>query len=336
MSVWSVSDVTQGIAGSLRKAAEATGAGFDYLVKTATRESNMDPTAKAKTSSAAGMFQFVEQTWLQTVKESGAKYGLRDEAAAIAKSANGRYSVADPRMRQKILALRHDTQTSALMAGEFTGNNKTQMTAALRRPPSEGELYAAHFLGAQGAIDLIRLASAAPEAKAADKFPDAAAANRSIFYNRGKARGAADVLAKIVNKHDVTAPDLPAETNSPLVAQGAASFFTNAAPTRVAAPPANGPVFHSMFATAQRPPVSASVQSMWADLTPPSAAEAVRKEQSASRKHADASPAPVVSKALAVGQAPAASKVSGVAKPPLDLSSFVTHGGAKNRGAGNI
>ena len=38
MSVWSVSDVTQGIAGSLRKAAEATGAGFDYLVKTAMRD----------------------------------------------------------------------------------------------------------------------------------------------------------------------------------------------------------------------------------------------------------------------------------------------------------
>jgi hypothetical protein len=335
MSVWSVSDVTQGIAGSLRKAAEATGAGFDYLVKTATRESNMDPTAKAKTSSAAGMFQFVEQTWLQTVKESGAKYGLKNEAAAITKSANGRYSVADPRMRQKILALRHDTQTSALMAGEFTENNKTRMTAALRRPPNEGELYAAHFLGAQGAIDLIRLASAAPDAKAADKFPDAAAANRAIFYNRGKARGAAEVLAKIVNKHDMTAPELPAEINSPLVAQGAASFFTNAAPTRVAAPAANGPVFHSMFSTAQRPPVSASVQSMWADLTPPSAAAVGRKEQSASRKDADVSAA-AVSKAVAASNAPAASRSSGVVKPPLDLSSFVTLGGAKNRGAGNI
>lgn len=315
MSSWSVSDVTQGIAGSLRKAANATGAGFDYLVKTAMRESSMDPTAKAKTSSAAGMFQFVEQTWLQTVKENGSKYGLKDEAAAITKSANGRYGVADPKMREKILALRYDTETAALMAGEFTGNNKTLMTAALRRPPSEGELYAAHFLGAQGAIDLIRLAGASPDAKAADKFPDAAAANRSIFYNRGKALGAADVLAKIVNKHDgASAPDLPAEISSPLIAQGAASFFTNAGPTRVQAPAANSPMFNSMFSTAQRPPVSSSVQSMWSDLAPPPPARSGK--------------AATISKIVA--------RNSDVVKPPLDLSSFVTPGGAKNRGAGNI
>ena len=311
MSVWSVSDVTQGLAGTLRKAAEATGAGFDYLVKTAMRESSMDPKAKAKTSSAAGMFQFVEQTWLQTVKDTGAKYGLKNEAAAITKSANGRYAVADPKMREKILALRHDTETSALMAGEFTENNKAKMTAALRRPPSEGELYAAHFLGAQGAIDLIRLASAAPNARAADKFPDAAAANRSIFYNRGKARSAAEVLAKIVNKHDTTAPGLPAETNAPLVAQGAASFFTNAAPTR-AAPAADGPVFHSMFSTAQRPPVSPHVQSLWADV----ATAQTRAAGKVATAHALVNGSEV--------------------KPPLDLSSFVTLGGARNRGAGNI
>lgn len=312
MSVWSVSDVTQGIAGTLRKAAEATGAGFDYLVKTAQRESSMNPTAKAKTSSAAGMFQFTEQTWLQTVKENGSKYGLKDEVAAIAKSASGRYSIADPKMREKVLALRYDTETSALMAGEFTESNKSQMTAALRRPPSEGELYAGHFLGAQGAIDLIRLASAAPNAKAADRFPDAAAANRSIFYSRGKPRTAAEVLAKITNKHDrAPTPDLPAEANAPLVAQGAASFFTNAAPTRVQQPAADGPVFHSMFSTAQRPPVSKSIQSLWADLPPQSG---------------------VASKVARAHSLVNASDV----KAPLDLSSFVTPGGARNRGTGNI
>jgi hypothetical protein len=314
MSVWSVSDVTHGIAGTLRKAAEATGAGFDYLVKTAQRESSMDPKAKAKSSSAAGMFQFVEQTWLQTVKDTGSKYGLKNEAAAITKSANGRYSVADPKMREKILALRYDTETSALMAGEFTESNKSQMTAALRRPPSEGELYAAHFLGAQGAIDLIRLASATPNARAADKFPDAAAANRSIFYNHGKSRSAVDVLARITGKHDNTpAPDLPAESSSPLVAQGAASFFTNAAPTRVAAAADDGQVFHSMFSTARRPPVSTSVQSLWADLPAGAQSRAADK----------------------VATAHSLVKASEI-KPPLDLSSFVTPGGTRTRGSGNI
>lgn len=278
MSVWSVSNVTQGIAGTLRKAAEATGAGFDYLVKTAQRESSMDPSAKARTSSAAGMFQFTEQTWLQTVKEAGPKHGLDTEAAAITKSANGRLGVADPKMREKILALRFDTETSSLMAGEFTEKNSAQLTAALRRPPSEGELYAAHFLGAQGATDLIRLASAAPNAKAADYFPDAARANRSIFYSNGKARSATEVLAKVVNKHDTTPTTLPADgapqsDAAPLLAQGPASFFTNAPVTATAFASVradDGKVFHSMFQTGQRPPVSKYVHGIWADLVPAS------------------------------------------------------------------
>jgi hypothetical protein len=270
MSVWSVSDVTQGIAGTLRKAAEATGSGFDYLMKTAMRESSMDPAAKAKTSSAAGMFQFVEQTWFEMVKKAGPKHGLDAEAAAITRSANGRSSVADPKMREKILALRHDTEVSSLMAGEFTERNSELMTAALRRPPSEGELYAAHFLGAQGAVDLIRLADAAPNTKAATHFPEAASANRSIFYSGGKPRSAAEVLAKVVNRHDST-PVVPAATSAPLVAQGPASLFTNSQPSASAPAYADDkPVFHSMFQTARRPPVSSYVHGIWADLVPAS------------------------------------------------------------------
>jgi len=269
MGSWFVGDVTQGIAGTLRKAAKATGAGFDYLVKTAMRESSMDPAAKAKTSSAAGMFQFVEQTWFEMVKTSGPKYGLDAEAAAISKQANGRYAVADPQAKAKILALRHNTEISALMAGEFTANNKALMTSALRRPPSEGELYVAHFLGAQGSIDLIRLASATPQAKAADHFPDAARSNRSIFYAGGKPRSAADVLARLVNKHDKT-PSAPVEEKGPLVAQAPASWFANAQPASgpELAYADDKPVFHSLFQTAKRPPVSPYVQGIWADLVP--------------------------------------------------------------------
>jgi hypothetical protein len=275
MSVWSVSDVTQGITGTLRKAAQATGAGFDYLVKTAMRESSMDPSAKAKGSSAAGMFQFVEQTWFQMVKEEGPKYGLAKEAAAITQSAGGRYNVADPKMRERVLSLRYDTEVSSLMAGEFTEKNNATMTAALRRPPSEGELYAAHFLGAQGAIDLIRLASAAPNAKAAASFPEAASANPSIFYKGGTPLSASEVLAKVVGKHDTT-PVSPAVMTADaasagpahFVGQGPASFFTNAAPSSALAYAGDGQVFHSMFQTAQRPPVSSYVHGMWADLPP--------------------------------------------------------------------
>lgn len=296
---WSVSDVTQGIAGTIRKAAQATGAGFDYLVKTAMRESSMDPAAKAKTSSAAGMFQFVEQTWFEMIKQAGPKYGLDAEAAAITQSGNGRYAVADPRAKAQILALRHDPEISALMAGEFTGRNNALMTSALRRPPSEGELYAAHFLGAQGAIDLIRLASAAPDAKAASQFPEAASANRSIFYSGGKALGAADVLAKLVGKHAST-PTVAEPQPAPLVAHGPASFFTTAPPTGPAMAYAEDrPVFHSLFQSGKRAPVSPYVHGIWADLAPAAkSGSAAQVSKAASRS---------------IGQ-------------PLDLSSFLKPG----------
>jgi hypothetical protein len=49
---------------ALHQAATITGSDFDYLLSTATRESSLKPQAKASTSSAAGLFQFVGQAWL--------------------------------------------------------------------------------------------------------------------------------------------------------------------------------------------------------------------------------------------------------------------------------
>ena len=56
--------------------AAATGSDFHYLLGTAMRESSLKPSAQSATSSAAGLFQFVDQTWLAWSKPHGAKYGL--------------------------------------------------------------------------------------------------------------------------------------------------------------------------------------------------------------------------------------------------------------------
>ncbi|MFZ1990358.1 MAG: transglycosylase SLT domain-containing protein, partial [Alphaproteobacteria bacterium] len=56
---------------ALAKASRATGVDFSYLLNTAKRESSLNPDAKSKTSSATGLFQFVEQTWLQALKAHG-------------------------------------------------------------------------------------------------------------------------------------------------------------------------------------------------------------------------------------------------------------------------
>ncbi len=161
------------------------------------------------------MFQFLEQTWLGMVKQEGPKFGLATEAAAITGN-GGRYSVGDPAMRQRILALREDPTISATMAGAFASRNGRQLEESLGRKPKEGELYIAHFLGASGARDLISLAQQSPGAKAAAHFDDAAAANRSVFYDRsGRARSAAEVYANLTgafSKSEVLAVQQMPET----------------------------------------------------------------------------------------------------------------------------
>ena len=208
------------VADALRDASQQTGISFDYLVKTATRESNLDPSAKARNSSATGLFQFLDQTWLQTIKTEGPKLGLQSQADQIVQGSGGQLTVADPQARQKILALRTDPEISAKVAGAFTARNKAVLSDNLGRSPSEGELYIAHFLGVSGATDLIRLASQSPDASAAASFSDAASSNRSIFYDKsGRVRSAAEVYSNLVTGH----------ASDPLPASQAASGAPQAA-----------------------------------------------------------------------------------------------------------
>lgn len=199
-------------AAPLRQASQATGISFDYLAKTAERESGFNPAAKAPTSTATGMFQFLEQTWLGIVKQEGPKAGLANEAASIS-AEGGRFNVGDGAMRQKILAMREDPGVSAMMAGAFAAKNGKQLEDSLGRKPTEGELYVAHFLGAAGAKDLISLAQADPNARAASSFRDAASANRSVFFDKsGRARSAGEVYANLTGAFSQNPVLQPQET----------------------------------------------------------------------------------------------------------------------------
>lgn len=187
---------------AIRTGAERTGTSFEYLLKTAQRESALDPTARAKTSSATGLFQFVEQTWLGVLKADGAKHGLDDYAKAISVRPDGTLAVDDPAMRKTIMALRADARTASVLAGSLTQRNRDMLASELGREPSNSDLYLAHFLGARGATDLIRAAQTSPRRAAATDFPDAAAANRNVFYDRaGRARGAGEVYALLSTSH---------------------------------------------------------------------------------------------------------------------------------------
>lgn len=191
------------ITGAIRQAAQSTGISFEYLLTTAQIESNMNPSAQASTSSAKGLYQFIDQTWLGTMKQDGAALGLGQYADAISRSSGGHYEVSDPAMRAAILRLRNDPQASAMLAGALTRNNSTLVGSSIGRQPSNGELYIAHFLGADGAGKLINAASGRPQASAAAMFPNAATANRNIFYDHsGRARSVGEVYSKLTKLFD--------------------------------------------------------------------------------------------------------------------------------------
>jgi len=191
------------ITGAIRQASQSTGISFEYLLTTAQIESNMNPSAQASTSSAKGLYQFIDQTWLGTMKQDGAALGLGQYADAISRSSDGHYEVSDPGMRAAILRLRNDPQASAMLAGALTRNNATLVGSNIGRTPSNGELYIAHFLGADGAAKLINAASGRPQASAAAMFPNAAAANRNIFYDHsGRARSVGEVYGKLTKLFD--------------------------------------------------------------------------------------------------------------------------------------
>jgi hypothetical protein len=280
------------LAGTIRQASAATGVSFDYLVAAAKIESNLNPNAAAPTSSARGLYQFIEQTWLGTVKEAGSAFGYNRFADAITRTSSGRYEVSDPAMRREILALRKDPAANAAMAGVLTRSNSFKLTGAIGRRPTDGELYIAHFLGAGGASRLISNVQNNPQANAAAMFPRAADANRSIFYDRaGNARSVGQVYAELTGRYSVAANSPAAQT---MLAAGGTRPSEIAPPVNLAAvslaPPA-GQVqrvamttemseaesrqlgiaernsrFHSLFQAGERgEPVASAVRELWSN-----------------------------------------------------------------------
>ena len=281
------------IAGSIRQAASTTGASFEYLLATAKMESNFNPKAAATTSSARGLFQFIDQTWLGTVKEAGAHLGYGKYADAITKNPSGSYSVSDPDARAAIMKLRDDPEAASSMAAVLTQSNSFKLTGKIGRRPTDAELYMAHFMGVGGAGKLIQNAEDNPNASAARMFPNAAAANQSIFYDRsGQARSVSEVYSVLNTRYAAAANspvtrtamaaaggDLPRRVTVASNAAPAATAIDNAAylssfPDQRAVTPVAAmsqtaaaspePIFRSLFQAGERTqPISPAVQELW-------------------------------------------------------------------------
>lgn len=162
----------------VREAALEVGVDPDFLIAKGFMESSLNPNARAKTTSAQGLFQFTEGTWKDMVKRHGGEYGITEK------------DINDPRAQ-------------AILAAQYQKNNE----AALKRRLGENfnarplDLYMTHFLGPTGGATFIEKALKNPNAKAARDFKGAAKRNRSIFFDEdGKARTYKEVAGMIREK----------------------------------------------------------------------------------------------------------------------------------------
>ena len=179
-----VNPITTGrIQSAIALASSKTGVDFDYLLGQAKLESGLNANAKAGTSSASGLYQFIEQSWLSVVKKHGAEHGMAWAANSIGQSSSGRFSVGDAATKAAVLALRNDPNAASLMAAEYASDNKASLEGTLNRPASGTDLYMAHFMGLGGATKFLKTMQANPQASSAALFPAAARANHNVFYD---------------------------------------------------------------------------------------------------------------------------------------------------------
>ena len=209
--------VSDRVLDAVRDASRHTGADFNYMLAKAAQESGFRADAQASTSSATGLYQFIDSTWLGMIKEHGAAYGLGQQAAAIERTDGGGYRVADPTTRRAILDLRFDPHINAMMAGEFAKSNEEHLQQTVGGPIGSTELYMAHFLGPSGASRFLNAMRDDPAQSAAELFPAAAAANRAVFYDHGRARSLTEVHDWMGNRMgdgtglaDAAGPGIPA------------------------------------------------------------------------------------------------------------------------------
>lgn len=204
---------TSRIQSAIAYASSATGVDFDYLLGQAKLESGLNANARASTSSAAGLYQFIDQSWLAVVKKHGAEHGLGWAADSISQGANGKLTVGDSTTRQAILALRSDPAVASLMAAEHASDNKAALEGSLGRTATGTDLYMAHFLGLGGARKFLTTMAADPSASAAALFPAAAHANHNVFFaSNGQPRSLSDIYQHFSGKLGdgaIGSPSLP-------------------------------------------------------------------------------------------------------------------------------
>ena len=176
-------------------------AGVDprLLMAIADKESSFIVRARASTSSATGLFQFIETTWLRAIRDHGPRFGLAQEAALVEIGEAGA-NIPDERERERILNMRNDPLLSTLMAASMLRMEQEKLAERLGRSITDADVYLVHFLGPAGAQKFLSVLAEKPKTPAARLLPKAAKANRPIFFATRKRKTQSLSVAQVHEK----------------------------------------------------------------------------------------------------------------------------------------
>lgn len=202
-------NVSSGVLAAIRLGTLRTGVDFSFLMELAATESSFNPASAAATSSAAGLYQFKKDTWLDVVRKYGDKYGIGNYAAQVEHivTSSGRLQpvIRDAAVQQHVLKLRYNPRIAALLAAEHVKRNMKRLLATLGRVPGRTDLYLTHFFGAKGALSFLKTLDKNPDTIAHDMFPRAAQRNQSIFRTRqSKPRTVAEIYELFSRKFNTS------------------------------------------------------------------------------------------------------------------------------------
>ena len=160
----------------INAAANVAGVNPLVMMTMAMIESSLNPNAAARTSSAKGLYQFLDGTWKEMMRKYANKHGIPEGTTQF------------------------DPVANSLLGAEFLKENAKVSESVMNRPASAVDYYIPHFFGAGGARTFYRHLQKNPNAPAAEVLTAQARANKPIFYKNGKPRSFAEVYQYFTSK----------------------------------------------------------------------------------------------------------------------------------------
>lgn len=153
--------------------ASAQGIDPDLMISTALMESSLNPNAKARTSSAKGLFQFLDGTWREMLGKFGNKLGIPQNAS------------------------QQDPVAATLLAGEYFRGNSKYLPENRKGPV---DLYMSHFMGPGGARKFLNALNQNPSKTGVSVDRRAANANPSIFFSSRGPKSLGEIYESFAKK----------------------------------------------------------------------------------------------------------------------------------------